>query len=31
MTDSLRIANCSSFYGDPLSAAREMVGEGVSR
>lgn len=25
MTDSLRIANCSGFYGDRLSAAREMV------
>ena len=23
--DSLRIANCSGFYGDRLSAAREMV------
>ena len=25
MTDMLRIANCSGFYGDRLSAAREMV------
>ena len=25
MSDSLRIANCSGFYGDRLSAAREMV------
>ena len=25
MTDSIRIANCSGFYGDKLSAAREMV------
>src|SRR5215467_173396 len=25
MTDILRIANCSGFYGDRLSAAREMV------
>jgi len=25
MADSLRIANCSGFYGDRLSAAREMV------
>jgi hypothetical protein len=25
MTDTLRIANCSGFYGDRLSAAREMV------
>jgi len=25
MTDVLRIANCSGFYGDRLSAAREMV------
>ncbi len=24
-TDALRIANCSGFYGDRLSAAREMV------
>src|SRR5215467_15911210 len=24
-TDPLRIANCSGFYGDRLSAAREMV------
>src|SRR5882724_2845253 len=25
MTDTIRIANCSGFYGDRLSAAREMV------
>ena len=25
MSDPLRIANCSGFYGDRLSAAREMV------
>jgi hypothetical protein len=25
VTDALRIANCSGFYGDRLSAAREMV------
>ena len=25
MSDSLRIANCSGFYGDRISAAREMV------
>ncbi|MCW2543902.1 MAG: hypothetical protein JWM40_1454 [Frankiales bacterium] len=25
MTDPLRIANCSGFYGDRLTAAREMV------
>jgi len=25
MTDVLRVANCSGFYGDRLSAAREMV------
>jgi Acyclic terpene utilisation family protein AtuA len=25
MTETLRIANCSGFYGDRLSAAREMV------
>ena len=25
MTKPLRIANCSGFYGDRLSAAREMV------
>src|SRR3990172_1092180 len=25
MTNVLRIANCSGFYGDRLSAAREMV------
>lgn len=28
MPDSLRIANCSGFYGDRLSAAREMVEDG---
>lgn len=27
-TDVLRIANCSGFYGDRLSAAREMVNDG---
>ena len=25
MTDVIRIANCSGFYGDRLDAAREMV------
>ena len=25
MTDAVRIANCSGFFGDRLSAAREMV------
>ena len=25
MTDVIRIANCSGFYGDKLSAAKEMV------
>src|SRR5882724_10547161 len=25
MTDTIRIANCSGFYGDRLAAAREMV------
>jgi hypothetical protein len=25
VTDALRVANCSGFYGDRLSAAREMV------
>ncbi len=25
MTEVLRIANCSGFYGDRLAAAREMV------
>ena len=25
VSDPLRIANCSGFYGDRLSAAREMV------
>ncbi len=28
MADTLRIANCSGFYGDRLSAAREMVDGG---
>ncbi len=28
MADALRIANCSGFYGDRLSAAREMVEDG---
>ncbi len=28
MTDSIRIANCSGFYGDRLSAAAEMVNDG---
>jgi hypothetical protein len=28
MSDVLRIANCSGFYGDRLSAAREMVADG---
>ena len=28
MTDSIRIANCSGFYGDRLSAASEMVDGG---
>ena len=28
MTDPIRIANCSGFYGDRLSAAREMVEDG---
>ncbi len=28
MTDSIRIANCSGFYGDRRSAAAEMVGDG---
>jgi hypothetical protein len=28
MADPLRIANCSGFYGDRLSAAREMVAGG---
>jgi hypothetical protein len=28
MPESLRIANCSGFYGDRLSAAREMVEDG---
>ncbi len=28
MTEPLRIANCSGFYGDRLSAAREMVDGG---
>ena len=28
MTDPIRIANCSGFFGDRLSAAREMVDGG---
>jgi hypothetical protein len=28
MTEPIRIANCSGFYGDRLSAAREMVEDG---
>ena len=28
MSETLRIANCSGFYGDRLSAAREMVDSG---
>lgn len=28
MTDPVRIANCSGFYGDRLSAAKEMVEDG---
>lgn len=28
MADPIRIANCSGFYGDRLSAAREMVEDG---
>ncbi len=28
MTDPIRIANCSGFYGDRVSAAREMVEDG---
>ncbi len=28
MTDPIRIANCSGFYGDRLSAASEMVNDG---
>jgi hypothetical protein len=28
MTDPVRIANCSGFYGDRLAAAREMVEDG---
>ncbi len=28
MTDPVRIANCSGFFGDRLSAAREMVQDG---
>ena len=28
MTEALRIANCSGFYGDRISAAREMVEDG---
>ncbi len=29
MTDPIKIANCSGFYGDRLSAAREMVEGGL--
>src|ERR671918_1796979 len=29
MTDTVRIANCSGFYGDRLSAAKEMVEGGA--
>ena len=29
MTEPLRIANCSGFFGDRLSAAREMVDGGT--
>ena len=28
MADPIRIANCSGFYGDRLTAAREMVDDG---
>ncbi len=28
MTDPIRIANCSGFFGDRLSGAREMVEDG---
>ena len=28
MSDPIRIANCSGFYGDRLSAATEMVDGG---
>ena len=28
MADPVRIANCSGFYGDRRSAAREMVDDG---
>ena len=28
MADPIRVANCSGFYGDRLSAAREMVDGG---
>src|SRR6201988_3236985 len=28
MSETIRIANCSGFYGDRLSAAREMVEDG---
>ncbi len=28
MSEALRVANCSGFYGDRLSAAREMVEDG---
>ena len=28
MTEPIRVANCSGFYGDRLSAATEMVNDG---
>ena len=28
MTDTIKIANCSGFYGDKLSAAKDMVNGG---
>ena len=28
MADPIRIANCSGFFGDRISAAREMVEDG---
>ena len=31
MTDPIRIANCSGFYGDRLSAAKEMTRLRASR
>ncbi|MFC6715274.1 hypothetical protein [Branchiibius cervicis] len=27
MTDALRVGNCSGFYGDRISAMREMLEE----